>query len=187
MVGVLALQGNFASHIQILNDIGIDSTLVKNLEDLSNLQGLILPGGESTTMSNLLLRDQSFIDGIKSFSDNKPIFGTCAGLILMSKNSFDKKVLNMNILDIEVDRNAYGRQVHSFDDSINFECKSVKSQSIKASFIRAPKITSIGKDIEIICKHNNEIVGVKEGMHMAVTCHPELQNETLLHKLCFKG
>ena len=176
MVGVLALQGNFASHIQILNDIGIDSTLVKNLEDLSNLQGLILPGGESTTMSNLLLRDQSFIDGIKSFSDNKPIFGTCAGLILMSKNSFDKKVLNMNILDIEVDRNAYGRQVHSFDDSINFECKSVKSQSIKASFIRAPKITSIGKDVEIICKHNNEIVGVKEGMHMAVTCHPELQN-----------
>ena len=106
MVGVLALQGNFASHIQILNDIGIDSTLVKNLEDLSNLQGLILPGGESTTMSNLLLRDRSFIDGIKSFSDNKPIFGTCAGLILMSKNSFDKKVLNMNILDIEVDRNV---------------------------------------------------------------------------------
>jgi 5'-phosphate synthase pdxT subunit len=84
VVGVLALQGNFASHIQILNDIGIDSTLVKNLEDLSNIQGLILPGGESTTMSNLLLRDQSFIDGIKSFSDNKPIFGTCAGLILMS-------------------------------------------------------------------------------------------------------
>ena len=114
MVGVLALQGNFASHIQILNEIGIDSTLVKNLEDLSNLQGLILPGGESTTMSNLLLRDQSFIDGIKSFSDNKPIFGTCAGLILMSKNSFDKKVLNMNILDVEVNRNDNSLEALAF-------------------------------------------------------------------------
>ena len=91
MIGVLALQGNFVSHIEILNKIGIDSRLVKNSQDLSDLNGLILPGGESTTMSNLLLRDQSFVDAIKSFSDSKPIFGTCAGLILMSKNSFDKK------------------------------------------------------------------------------------------------
>ena len=100
MVGVLALQGNFASHIHILNKIDIESRLVKSVEDLSDLEGLILPGGESTTMSNLLLRDQNFIDRIKLFSDNKPIFGTCAGLILMAKNSFDKKVLNMNIIAV---------------------------------------------------------------------------------------
>ena len=91
MIGVLALQGNFASHIDILNQIGVSSKLVKTLKDLSTIDGLILPGGESTTMSNLLLRDQDFIDGIKSFSIDKPILGTCAGLILMSKNSFDKK------------------------------------------------------------------------------------------------
>ena len=187
MVGVLALQGNFASHIHILNKIDIESRLVKSVEDLSGLEGLILPGGESTTMSNLLLRDQNFIDRIKLFSDNKPILGTCAGLILMSKNSFDKKVLNMNIIDIEVNRNAYGRQVHSFDDSISVEYKNNEPLSIRASFIRAPKITNIGEDVEILCKYNSEIVGVKKGMHMAVTCHPELQDEVLLHKLCFKS
>jgi len=187
VVGVLALQGNFQSHIHILNAIGIESRLVKNVEDLSGLQGLILPGGESTTMSNLLFRDQNFIDRIKLFSDNKPILGTCAGLILMSKNSFDKKVLNMNIIDIEVSRNAYGRQVHSFDDSISVEYKNNEPLSIRASFIRAPKITNIGEDVEILCKYNSEIVGVKKGMHMAVTCHPELQDEVLLHKLCFKS
>jgi 5'-phosphate synthase pdxT subunit len=186
VVGVLALQGNFASHIHILNQIGISSKLVKTLEDLSGINGLIIPGGESTTMSNLLLRDQSFIDGIKSLSIDKPILGTCAGLILMSKNSFDKKVLNMNIIDIEVSRNAYGRQVHSFDDSINLVQKNIKSKSMKASFIRAPKITSMGKNVKIICKHDNEIVGVREGMHIAITCHPELQHETLLHEICFK-
>jgi 5'-phosphate synthase pdxT subunit len=187
VVGVLALQGNFQSHIHILNAIGIESRLVKNVEDLSGLEGLILPGGESTTMSNLLFRDQNFIDRIKLFSDNKPILGTCAGLILMSKNSFDKKVLNMNIIDIEVSRNAYGRQVHSFDDSISVEYKNNEPLSIRASFIRAPKITNIGEDVEILCKYNSEIVGVKKGMHMAVTCHPELQDEVLLHKLCFKS
>ena len=187
MVGVLALQGNFASHIRILNKIDIESRLVKSIEDLSDLEGLILPGGESTTMSNLLFRDQNFIDRIKLFSDNKPILGTCAGLILMSKNSFDKKVLNMNIIDIEVSRNAYGRQVHSFDDSISVEYKNNEPLSIRASFIRAPKITNMGEDVKILCKHNSEIVGVKKGMHMAVTCHPELQDEALLHKLCFKN
>ena len=187
MVGVLALQGNFQSHIHILNAIGIESRLDKNVEDLSVLQGLILPGGESTTMSNLLFIDQNFIDRIKLFSDNKPILGTCAGLILMAKNSFDKKVLNMNIIDIEVSRNAYGRQVHSFDDSISVEYKNNEPLSIRASFIRAPKITNIGEDVEILCKYNSEIVGVKKGMHMAVTCHPELQDEVLLHKLCFKS
>ena len=186
MVGVLALQGNFASHIHILNQIGISSKLVKTLEDLSGINGLIIPGGESTTMSNLLSRDQHFIDGIKSFSIDKPILGTCAGLILMSKNSFDKKVLNMNIIDIEVSRNAYGRQVHSFDDSINLVQKNIKTKSMKASFIRAPKITSMGKNVKIICKHDNEVVGVREGMHIAITCHPELQNETLLHEICFR-
>lgn len=186
MVGVLALQGNFASHTHILNQIGISSKLVKTLEDLSGINGLIIPGGESTTMSNLLLRDQHFIDGIKSFSIDKPILGTCAGLILMSKNSFDKKVLNMNIIDIEVSRNAYGRQVHSFDDSINLVQQNIKTKSMKASFIRAPKITSMGKNVKIICKHDNEVVGVREGMHIAITCHPELQHETLLHKICFR-
>ena len=81
----------------------------------------------------------------------------------------------------------YGRQVDSFQDSITIESKDDSSRSIKASFIRAPKITSIGKNVDVLCKHNNEVVGVKQGIHMAVTCHPELQNEILLHKLCFES
>lgn len=114
MIGVLALQGNFFSHIQILNKLGYDSKLVKSSKDLDDIDGLIIPGGESTTMTKLIAREDRFVKSIKSFSKKHPILGTCAGLILMSKNSFDDKVINFGIIDIESERNAYGRQVYSF-------------------------------------------------------------------------
>ena len=106
MIGVLALQGNFFSHIQILNKLGYDSKLVKSSKDLDDIDGLIIPGGEATTMTKLIAREDRFGKSIKSFSKKHPILGTCAGLILMSKNSFDDKVINFGIIDIESERNA---------------------------------------------------------------------------------
>ena len=132
MIGVLALQGNFFSHIQILNKLGYDSKLVKSSKDLDDIDGLIIPGGESTTMTKLIARENRFVKSIKSFSKKHPILGTCAGLILMSKNSFDDKVINFGIIDIESERNAYGRQVHSFDTRLDLDYNS-KNTSFMAS------------------------------------------------------
>ncbi len=185
MIGILALQGNFSSHIQILNKLGYDSKLVKSSKDLDNIDGLIIPGGESTTMTKLIAREDRFVKSIKSFSKKHPILGTCAGLILMSKNSFDDKVINFGIIDIESERNAYGRQVHSFDTRLDLDYNSKKT-SFMASFIRAPKISKVvGKNVQVICNHDGIPVAVKQGMHFATTFHPELQNEALIHQLCF--
>jgi len=184
MIGVLALQGNFFSHIQILNKLGYDSKLIKSSKDLDDINGLIIPGGESTTMTKLIAREDRFVKSIKSFSKKHPILGTCAGLILMSKNSFDDKVINFGIIDIESERNAYGRQVHSFDTRLDLDYNS-KNTSFMASFIRAPKISKVGKNVQVICNHAGIPVAVKQGMHFATTFHPELQNEALIHQLCF--
>ena len=184
MIGVLALQGNFSSHVKVLGLLGHNSKLVKSPKDLDDIDGLIIPGGESTTMTKLINRDKKFFESIQSFSKNHPILGTCAGLILMSKDSFDSKVINLGIIDIESTRNAYGRQVHSFDAELSLEHGS-KNDSFKASFIRAPKISKVGKNVEVICTHNDLPVAIKDGMHVATTFHPELKNETLIHKLCF--
>jgi len=184
MIGVLALQGNFSSHIQILNKLGHDSKLVKCSKDLEGINGLIIPGGESTTITKLIKREDKFIKSIQLFSKEYPILGTCAGLILMSKNSFDDKVLNFGIINIESKRNAYGRQVYSFDTDLNLDYNS-ENTSFIASFIRAPKISKVGKNVQVICNHDGIPVAVKQGMHFATTFHPELQNETLIHQLCF--
>ena len=184
MIGVLALQGNFSSHVKVLTLLGHSSILVKSPKDLDDIDGLVIPGGESTTMTKLITRDKKFLKSIQSFSKNKPILGTCAGLILMSKNSFDSKIINLGIVDIESTRNAYGRQVHSFDAELNLRYDS-NDTSFKASFIRAPKISKVGKDVKIICTHNDLPVAIKDGIHIATTFHPELKNETLIHKLCF--
>ena len=184
MIGVLALQGNFSSHVKVLDLLGHNSKLVKSSKDLDSIDGLIIPGGESTTMTKLINRDEKFFESIQSFSKNHPILGTCAGLILMSKDSFDSKVINLGIIDIESTRNAYGRQVHSFDAELSLGYGS-NNTSFKASFIRAPKISKVGKNVEVICTHNDLPVAIKDGMHVATTFHPELKNETLIHKLCF--
>ena len=135
-------------------------------------------------MTKLINRDKKFLKSIQLFSKNHPILGTCAGLILMSKDSFDSKVINLGIVDIESTRNAYGRQVHSFDTELSLKHVS-NNDSFKASFIRAPKISKVGKNVEVICIHDDFPVAIKDGMHIATTFHPELKNETIIHKLCF--
>ena len=186
MVGVLALQGNFDSHIRILKKINLKHKLVKTSEDLSSIDGLIIPGGESTTITNLLRRNQSLIDGINQLSKNKPILGSCAGLILMSKESNDSRVHNFGFLDVTTSRNAYGRQVHSFEAKIKVK-NNTMSYDINVLFIRAPKVDKINNGVEVLATFQEEVVAVRQGKHVGISCHPELLDETLIHEICFKG
>ena len=186
MVGVLALQGNFDSHIRILKKINLKHKLVKTSDDLSSVDGLIIPGGESTTITNLLRRNQSLIDGINQLSKNKPILGSCAGLILMSKESNDSRVHNFGFLDVTTSRNAYGRQVHSFEAKINVK-NNTMSYDINVLFIRAPKVEKINNGVEVLATFQEEVVAVRQGKHVGISCHPELLDETLIHEICFKG
>ena len=186
MIGVLALQGNFDSHIKILKKINLKHKLIKTSDDLSSVDGLIIPGGESTTITNLLRGNQKLVDGINQLSKNKPILGSCAGLILMSKESKDSRIHNFGFLDVITSRNAYGRQVHSFEAKINVK-NDLMSSDIDVLFIRAPKIDKINKDVEILATFQEEVVAVRQGMHIGISCHPELLNETLIHEICFKG
>ena len=186
MIGVLALQGNFDSHIKILKKINLKHKLVKTSDDLISINGLIIPGGESTTMTNLLRKNPSLIDGINNLAKNKPILGSCAGLILMSKESNDSRVHNFAFLDVITSRNAYGRQVHSFESRVNIKDGSMKSD-IDVLFIRAPKIDKINDGVEVLATFKEEVVAVRQGKHVGISCHPELLNETLIHEICFKG
>ena len=186
MIGVLALQGNFDSHIKILKKINLKHKLVKTSDDLSSVDGLIIPGGESTTITNLLRRNQKLVDGINQLSKNKPILGSCAGLILMSKESNDSRVHNFGFLNVITNRNAYGRQVHSFEAKINIKNHKISSD-INVLFIRAPKVDKVNNGVEVLATFQEQVVAVRQGKHIGISCHPELLDETLIHEICFKG
>ena len=183
MIGVLALQGNYSKHIEILDKLKISSCEVRYNNQLDEINGLIIPGGESTTMTDLMSRN-NFYDKIQLFSQTKPILGTCAGLIMMSKSVLDKRVKPLEILDIEVDRNAYGRQVHSFVNKLPIKLEK-DLETISVPFIRAPQITKVGKNVEIISNYNKKPVAVKSGIHMGLSFHPELNNITIFHDFVF--
>ena len=154
MIGVLALQGNYWKHIEILDKLKISSCEVRYNNQLDEINGLIIPGGESTTMTDIMSRN-NFYDKIQLFSQTKPILGTCAGLIMMAKSVLDKRVRPLEILDIEVDRNAYGRQVHSFVNKLPIKLEK-DLETISVPFIRAPQITKVGKNVEIISNYIKE-------------------------------
>ena len=185
MIGILALQGNFHAHKQILEGLKISSMEIRYPDQLNNVEGLIIPGGESTTINDLMIR-VGFHHAIKSFAAKKPILGTCAGLIMMSKSiKNDNKIKPLGLLDIEVSRNAYGRQIDSFVGEINFSSHG-NSFSVKAPFIRAPRIIKISDSVEVLGKCQNEIVAIKSGIHIGLTFHPELSDITFFHKNMFK-
>ena len=183
MIGVLALQGDYSKHLEILEKLKISSCEIRYPHQLNEINGLIIPGGESTTMTDLIERNDLH-NNIITFSNKNPILGTCAGLIMMSRSVNDTRVKSLNILDIEVDRNAYGRQVNSFRDELSVSI-SGKVENISATFIRAPKINRMGRDIEIISSYNNEPVAIKQGIHVGLAFHPELDGVTLFHEYTF--
>lgn len=184
MIGILALQGNFHAHLQKLDELNISAKEIRYPNQLKDIDGLIIPGGESTTINNLMKR-VGFHREIKIFAEKKPILGTCAGLIMMSTFiENDNRVAPLGILEIEVSRNAYGRQADSFAGKININIDN-QIPAIKAPFIRAPKIINISKSIEVIGTYRNDIVAVKSGIHMGLTFHPELSDTTFFHNYIF--
>jgi len=179
-IGILNLQGAFSKHKKILNKLGVKSIYVNKTSHLKRCSGLIIPGGESTTLSTLINKENLY-NSLKKFSLKFPIFGTCSGLILMAKNNNDVNLISLDLIDIDVSRNAYGRQADSFIKQIDVKLGS-KLISTKAVFIRAPKINKIGKNVKILSFYKNSPVFVQKDHHFASTFHPELTNDKSIHE-----
>ena len=183
-VGILELQGDFELHHKILQELGYGSHSVKESTDLESLDGLIIPGGESTTMS-LLIDSFNLRKSILDFSKENPILGTCAGLILMAKIIDDESKVNpLGILDVEVSRNSYGPQIMSRRENIKIELNS-KIFDMEVTMIRAPKILKINKNINVITEIDNSPAAVYDGKHMGLSFHPELNGVTFFHEMLF--
>ena len=183
-IGVLELQGGYALHHNLLKKIGLNSLPVKSGDDLRQLDGLILPGGESTTLS-LLMRKYNLREPIINFAKHNPVLGTCAGLILMSNDVDDERVDPLGLLDLSVSRNAYGRQIHSSKKKIFFQSNSAKEIELYSTFIRAPKIKYVGENIDIVAKHENLPVAIFAKNLLGLSFHPEIDGIDIFHKMMF--
>ncbi len=171
LVGVLALQGDFEAHGRMLRDLGAGVREVRVPADLEGLDGLIIPGGESTTMT-LGIEREGLAEPLREFArSGAPVFGTCAGMIMLDRN-------HLGVLDIECRRNAFGRQIRSFEANLQIEGKPVR-----AVFIRAPWVDVCGEDVEVLAAVDGHPVAVRQGNVLAVSFHPELAGETRLHEL----
>lgn len=178
-IGVLGLQGAYAKHLAVLQQLDVQAVDVRMPGDLEECHGLIIPGGESTTMTKLI-NEIDMHDALLKFSVDRPVFGTCAGMILMATKVDDDRVKTLNLLDIEVERNAYGRQIDSFIDELDVTTNG-QAFSMRGVFIRAPRIKNMGDGVEVLAYVNGEPVLVQEGHHMAAAFHPELTGETRIH------
>src|SRR5256885_15321141 len=183
-IGVLALQGDFDAHRKRLEELGAEVVLVKKPEQLDEIDGLVIPGGESGTFLNL--RGHAGFEKLKQFVRLKPTFGTCAGAILLANEVENPKQAGLGALNISIRRNAYGRQI---DSSIR-QGKLLRSLEGKLSasplemvFIRAPKISQVGEGVEVLATEGADPVVVRQGRAMAATFHPELSEDTRVHQL----
>ena len=178
-IGVLALQGDFDAHRQTLNRLGARTVLVRKPGELETIDGLIIPGGESSTFLKFLERE-GFLEQLRDFVSRKPAFGTCAGAILLAKQVSNPVQESLNALDISVQRNAYGRQI---DSSIMSAPTKLGGPDLEMVFIRAPRIERVGKGVEVLAEREHHPVLVREGQILAATFHPELSDDPRVHKL----
>lgn len=183
-IGVLALQGAFAEHRKMLKKLGIQSFEIRKKSDLSNavndndIDGLIIPGGESTVIGKLLYDLDLFDDIKKLILEGLPVFGTCAGLILLAKEIENDGRTYLGAMDIKVRRNAYGRQLGSFFTESEFKGIGV----IPMTFIRAPYISSVGKNVEVLSEVDGNVVAARENNILVTSYHPELNDDLKVHK-----
>jgi len=182
-IGVLAVQGNYDMHSDILEQLGIDPILVRYPNQLDSLEGLVIPGGESTTITKLMNRID-FFSPIKSFANDYPVLGTCAGLILMSEKVVDTELDTLGLLDVQIERNGYGRQIYSNTINIDVDLNNI-NYSLPASFIRAPRIIAYGQSVNILAMYDDTPIVVKNDRHMGISFHPELDNISILHEYIF--
>jgi len=174
-IGVLALQGDFDAHRRRLEELGAEVVLVKKSEQFDGIDGLVIPGGESSTILKLLGREG--FEKLKEFVRLKPSFGTCAGAILLANEVENPRQAGLGALDITVRRNAYGRQLESSIREGKF-----RNDAIEMVFIRAPKIERVGEGVEIIATEGNDPVLVRHGRTLAATFHPELSDDRRIHE-----
>ena len=178
-IGILAVQGAFAEHEIILNKLGVETVLLRKKEDINNIDGLILPGGESTVQGKLI-KELDMHDSLKSLISNGiPVLATCAGLILLSSQLSNDNNVYLGTLPVTVKRNAYGRQLGSF----NAIGKVGELSDFKMSFIRAPIIEDVSDDVKILAKVDGSIVGVKYKNQIGLSFHPEIGIDTRIHEL----
>ena len=178
-IGVLAIQGNFAAHAAALQAVGAQAVEVRKPEELAGLDGLIIPGGESTTILKFL-EHGDFFEQLKTFVQTTPTFGTCAGCILLAKHVQKPAQRSLDALDITVERNAYGRQN---DSVILNEETTLPGGSLEMVFIRAPRIAQAAAGVEVLAKRDGDPALVREGHLMAATFHPEMSGDTRVHAM----
>ncbi len=183
-VGILALQGDFREHRKVLNELGVETSLVRRPDELYQVNGLIIPGGESTTISKLMRKWELF-DPIKEEARNGlPIFGTCAGLILLAAR-LENGPPTLELLDITVERNAYGRQIESFESELEFisgNQEGTENKNFTGVFIRAPQVKRVGPEIDVLARHENLPVLLRQENLLAATFHPELTDNYGIHE-----
>ncbi len=175
-IGVLALQGDFEAHARALTSAGAQPVEVRTQADLDSVDGLIIPGGESTTMLKLI-DEENLFDSLRRFGQNRPMFGTCAGAILLAREVLRPEQASLGLMDLTVERNAYGRQIDSRITSLELEGKRTE-----AVFIRAPVIRRVGPGVRVLAEYAGDPVLAEEGKHLVATFHPELTADESIHR-----
>jgi 5'-phosphate synthase pdxT subunit len=179
-IGVLAIQGDFAAHARAVARVGAEAVEVRRASELTSLDGLIIPGGETTTMLKFI-EEESLAAPIVEFARlGRPMFGTCAGAILLARRVDNPAQASLGLIDIAIERNAYGRQVDSFIAEVE---STMEGGSLEAVFIRAPRIREVGSAVEVIARLKDEAVLVRENNILAATFHPELTDDPRTHLL----
>jgi len=178
------LQGDFALHHRVFFRLGIESVPVKVPSDLDSIDGLVIPGGESTTLS-LLINSFGLREPLINFGKDHPVMGICAGLIMMAKEVPDERVQPFGFLNITVDRNAYGRQIESSTEMVKYHFNSNTEIELATTLIRAPKISEMGDDIQVLGEFNGSPVAVISGHHLGLSFHPELDEIDIFHQILF--
>lgn len=179
-IGVLAVQGAFREHLAVLTGLGIEAVEVRKKEELDGIEGLVLPGGESTTIGKLLV-DYELLDLIKVMAlEGMPIFGTCAGAIILAKKILGNNQQHLGLMDIQIKRNAYGRQIDSFEADL--EIPVLGREAFPGVFIRAPLISQVGPGVDILATYRESIVLARQGSLLAAAFHPEMTSDARLHR-----
>ncbi|PYN62812.1 MAG: pyridoxal 5'-phosphate synthase glutaminase subunit PdxT [Candidatus Rokuibacteriota bacterium] len=180
-IGVLALQGDFARHAAALGRCGVEAVEVRRPEELSEVDGLIIPGGESTTLLKLM-DEWAFVPALEKFhAAGRPIFGTCAGLIVLAREVESPRQFSLGLIDVTVERNAYGRQRESFEASGTVTLDG-RAHPLEMVFIRAPRIRRVGVGVETLAEHHGEPVMARQGSVLVATFHPELTDDPAVHR-----
>jgi pyridoxal 5'-phosphate synthase pdxT subunit len=179
-LGVLALQGDFAAHAALLRSLGREAREVRRVRELDDISGLLIPGGESTTLLRLM-EDEPWFEALREFHGGGGfLFGTCAGAIVLAREVRGPAQASLALIDAAIDRNAYGRQAESFEADLGLLSAGLR---VRAAFIRAPRLVSLGPGVEVLARHEGAPVLVREGRVLAATFHPEITGDPAIHRL----